>query len=95
MKINLNNKTYRIALEYADADTTFAAAMLENSADRRLPLVKMAEATVTRYTTDAPASKAKRRVYAISKLLKKMKLDRKQRAEVWQQLWGQMRVPAY
>ncbi|MFV0101697.1 hypothetical protein, partial [Klebsiella pneumoniae] len=78
-----------------DADNTTAAAMLENSTDRRLPLTKMAEATVTRYTADAPASKAKRRVYAISKLLKKMKLDRTARTGVWEQLWGQMNVPAY
>lgn len=95
MKINLNNKTYRIALEYATTDTTFAAALLENNVDRRLPLAKMAEATVTRYTTDPPKSKAKRRVYAISKLLKKMKLTRTERTGVWKQLWGQMNVPAY
>jgi hypothetical protein len=54
----------------------------------------MAEALVTRHHSDPPRSKAKRRTFAIAKLLRKTPFSRAQRAEIWQQLWGQMNVPA-
>jgi hypothetical protein len=92
MKINLHNNTYQINIEYLTTGQTLAVLAADYGKSK--PTLLMAEALVTRHHSDPPRSKAKRRTFAIAKLLRKTPFSRAQRAEIWQQLWGQMNVPA-
>lgn len=91
MKIILNNRSYQINIEYLGKDSTFAALVEDFGKDK--PTKIIADAMVTRHHSDPPRSKAKRRTFAISKLLRRSNFTRPQRAETWMQLWGQMNVP--
>lgn len=91
MTILLNNKQYRLDVAYLNEDIT-KATLRAPSPDRREGAV-IGETTVTRHVSDPMAGKSKRRVFAFSKLLRKMKLSRQERVSIWRQLWAQMKVP--
>jgi hypothetical protein len=91
MIVLLNNKPMRVGIEYTSEDVTWAGFNRVDAQGKTEGPI--AWVNVTRHVDDPLASKAKRRVFALSKVMKYMKLDRAERQALWAQLWKQMKVP--
>ncbi len=92
MTIVYKQKEYRLGIEYVNADIT-KAYMKPIGDDGRATDVVLAEATVTRHVNDPEVSKAKRRVFAITKLFRQQQLARHERQLAWEKIWTNMKVP--
>lgn len=103
MKININNTPYIPQLEYNDKTVDMngrevksystTASVFGIANDRRLTVPEIS-VTISKYKSDDPASKAKRRAMVLTKLLKALKLTREERAKIWEQIWNSgMKVP--
>jgi hypothetical protein len=91
MIVLLNKRLVRVGIEYSSEDVTWAGFnKVDPTGKTDAPI---AWVSVTRHVDDPLASKAKRRVFALSKVMKYMKLDRAERIALWAQLWKQMKVP--